>query len=246
MDAGTGRDGLAYELLLVPGEPVDRPAPAVPAVSYIDGVATNVLDQVYAEPAGAFGAQHEIELRVGSVTIAIRTIVIAADSCLGHAAAASFYEQSVCAYASGDLRIGGDEATGPDGGCIADYRCAPRCDPTLATGCGANQHCTSIVTSVVPFASHLGCAQVGPKQRGDSCALISDADGVHDDCGLDLLCVTGTCQPTCRPGGATTCSGCAYVPGHAPELGICPSPVEHGRAPMEATGPGSVFLHMRS
>ena len=222
MDATIAADGLAYELVLVPGEPSDRPPPVEAPVSYIDGVEATLLDRTYPSATVAVGTMHEIELRLGSVTIASRTLEIDTDGCLGRVPAATYFQQAACAYASGDLRISGEEATGPHGGCITDAPCLPPCNPTAGTGCPADQRCTSIVTSVDPLASHLGCAAVGLGQLGEPCGLISDADGVHDDCGAGLLCVAGACHETCAPRDPAACTGCEYVPGNAPELGVCP------------------------
>jgi hypothetical protein len=116
-------------------------------------------------------------------------------------------------YESGDLRFFAVTVKG-DQGCIADGFCLT-CDR-----CPAGERCTSRVTSTSPVASYLGCAPIGPKALGETCELIASDLGAYDDCGDGLLCIGGVCRRTCNSDSGA-CTGCDYVPGHAPEHLVC-------------------------
>ena len=173
--ASTGRttacEFVQLSAQLIPAEPADRPAPPVAPTSYIDGVATNELDLLFPTEAPAIGSDHHVELRYGQLTVASFDISVSLVSCLGRVPVATSYQETLCEFASGDLRYAGDEAIGPSNGCIADAQCVPACFPE-ADECPINEHCTSRVVSTSPLASHLGCAPLGTKHLGDACELI--------------------------------------------------------------------------
>ena len=161
----------------------------------------------------SYGAQHLIELRFEGVTVS-KTIRIEPDFCLTSFPNVIEYSEGYCMYESGDIRFGSNQATATGGLCVGDGFCRPDCP------CTTQERCTSRVVSTAPFVSHLGCAPVGPRAVGESCALIADPEGAYDDCGADLLCVSGTCRQRCIADGSS-CAACEYVEGHAPELRIC-------------------------
>jgi hypothetical protein len=218
-DAGTGDAGLSftYRLRLVASEPADR-APTDPKpVAMIDGIASDELVQGYPDLAAAVADVHHVELRQGATVIASRDIGPSAATCMPNGTITA-YTQGICEFDSGDLRFGSETVTGNGGTCVGDGFCAPACN------CGPTERCTSRIVLETPLSSHLGCAPVGPRTVGQPCALVADPAGAYDDCGADLLCVGGTCQPTCDPRmGSHPCATgtCTFVPGHAPDLGVC-------------------------
>ena len=171
---------------------------------YIDGVATNKVEITYDSADDAIGESFLVELRYGERAVAQFRATLSETSCLGRVDNPSRYRLSLCSYASGDLRFQSDSAFSDSRSCIGDGFCHAICS------CGLDR-CTSRITSREPFASHLGCAPVGPKALGEACALIADADGDYDDCGSNLLCVDGrvTSGAACRAvQTATRVRGC--------------------------------------
>lgn len=214
-DASGGGEPLTYRLVVLPGEPADRPLPEPLPTTLIDGVPTNELEVEYGSLEVAAGDVHRVELRHGDVVIARYETAPLATACVDVHPVAQ-YSQVVCALESGDIRFLSERVEGAGGACIADGFCGPRC------ACGAGERCTSLVVSLDPFASHLGCAPIGDRREGQTCRLVDDPAGAFDDCGADLLCVEGRCRTACNPKNAACASGtCRFVPGHAPEIGIC-------------------------
>jgi hypothetical protein len=213
VDAGTQ---LQYRLSIVRSEPDFRP-PHDPAPSiFINGVEAESLTIDYPDLAAASSDRHRVELRHGDHVIAQLETAPSAGGCELLGPIRSF-EQSLCGFDSGDLRYAGYFVMTDRGTCIGDGFCRPACD------CGRGERCTSRVVLRDPLASHLGCAPIGPGSAGDACSLIDDPAGAYDSCGDRLLCVDGTCRSLCNPqlAGACRVGRCVYVPGHAPELGVC-------------------------
>jgi hypothetical protein len=219
VDAPATSTAMTFRIGVVPSEPADRP-PASPAPTVlIDGSARLAYEEEYPSEELALGRRHSVELRIADTVVASYEVVISKEGCLFQVEQATLYSQTICSYDSGDLRFGSDEARG-DTTCVGDGFCLASC---RASDCGTGERCTSRASSIDPFASHLACAPIGNRKLGQSCALIDDPAGAYDNCGADLLCVGGTCRTTCVPSAATpSCTGCSYVPGHAPEIGICP------------------------
>ncbi|MBX3157012.1 MAG: hypothetical protein KF773_13640 [Deltaproteobacteria bacterium] len=214
-----------YLLRVTPSEPPDRPPAAAPAKVYIDGVARTALDLVYPDEGTALGERHVVELRAGAAVLASYELVIDREGCLDRFDRASLLQQDLCAFDSGDLRFASERAAEGERVCYGDGFCFPRCFDDSSCASPAEPRCTSRATSEAPFASHLACAPAGPRALGESCALVADPAGAYDDCALGLLCVAGACRRACRPRSSDPgCNGCTYVPGHAPEIGVCPSP----------------------
>lgn len=207
---------LAYSLGTISSEPFDRPAHVPAPVVYIDGVARSSLQIEYASVDDALPESHVLELRYGDQVVRSREVVLREESCLRDGP--SRYSQTFCVYESGDFRFSSD---GSDH-CVGDALCLPPCHPfRQPTGCAGATRCTSLVGSMEPFASHLGCAPIGPKTFGDACSVIAGEPlASYDDCGNGLLCVEGTCHLLCE-GPSPGCPSCDYVPGHAPELRVC-------------------------
>jgi hypothetical protein len=188
---------------------------------YIDGAQTEYVALSFPSAMQALDEQHTFEMRHGDVVV--RTFTLRRPSCLVDVPDATMGGATLCAYSHGDLRYAGDNANGPSGHiCIADGFCRPDCFPDNSY-CNAGERCTSIYASIDPIATHLGCAPVGSKGVGDACSLATDAAGMHDDCGDDLLCVEGTCRRICDPNAPlpTGCTTCSYVLGHAAEMRVC-------------------------
>jgi hypothetical protein len=163
-----------------------------------------------------------VELRAGpGVVVARQELVIDRNGCLFNFPRAELLHQDFCGYDSGDLRFASERAVEGERVCFGDSFCFPSCfDDASCTP--ERPRCTSRATSTSPFASHLACSPVGPRALGETCALVADPDGAYDDCGAGLLCVAGTCRTSCRPRSSDPgCATCTYVPGHAPEIGVC-------------------------
>jgi hypothetical protein len=221
---GAGDGPLSYTVTAFWVAPMGAPAAEPKPVVYIDGVQAESVTYEYPSTASAKQAVHTIELRHGDQVVFSQSAPGADHHCLKYVGLATTTQQSWCAYANGDLRFGSDQAHGTTGeGCVGDGFCRPWCFPP-AMYCEADERCTSIYTSLDPLASHLGCAPAGARSAGDTCTLVVDAAGMHDDCAAGLLCVEGTCRQTCLPGSMELpagCTACSFVAGHAPELGIC-------------------------
>lgn len=207
-------DRFTYTINVLHAEPIDRP-PASPApIILIDGIETARVDLVYdsvvLEP-------HLIELRHGDHVIASTRVVAEPGGCADRVTNPTHYAKTYCGYDSGDLRFAAEEAFGDDA-CSGDGFCIPRCFPGDDSCPG--QRCASRATLIDPFSSHLACTPIGPRLLGEACTWTDNPDGAYDDCGDGLACIAGTCHTVCRQ-GASTCGPCTYVPGHAPELGIC-------------------------
>lgn len=221
--APPGPTAMTYRFSIFPAEPQDRPAAATPPTAYIDGHAMQELDLTFPDEAAALGTSHVAELRYGSLVVASYTVTLGdAGSCLDPTTAGTVteYDQSLCAYDSGDLRFGGDHSTvtttpSSGGVCTGDGFCAPDCN------CSAGQRCTERVVSTSPWFSHLGCAPIGTKPAGAACTFTADPAGAYDDCAGGLACVAGTCQPTCSPQAPCATGTCGYVPGYPPEIMVC-------------------------
>jgi hypothetical protein len=213
---------LAYAFEVVVGwtEPEDRPFPDPIDRAYqvyIDGTRTKSMIARYETERVADGWAHVLELRSAGRVLLTRTFGVTDGYCLQRVQQSDYptsirYVQPICAYWSGDLRLG--IARGADGSwaCGSDDTCRPACGPHAP--CAAGERCTSRTTSLAPLASHLACAPVGPKQLGEACALVDDPGGAYDDCGAGLLCVDGACRAVCEQG--------RYLPGQPPELRLCP------------------------
>jgi hypothetical protein len=202
------------------GAPTVEPKPTV----YIDGTQATELVVEYATNAEAVAAQHVIELRHGDVTVFSVTSSSTNRTCLTEQIIprppATHLSESWCAFSHGEVRFGSDQVQGPSFACVGDGFCLPACTPG---SCASGERCTSIYASTDPIATHLGCVPAGTRSRDETCSLVTDAGGTHDDCSLGLLCVEGTCKRTCSPAltPPSGCTTCSYVLGHAPELGIC-------------------------
>ena len=207
-----------YELRVVPAEPGDRAPSAAPPRVVIDGMETLDLNIEYASLELALASTHRIELRQGDVVVAAVDVVPEPNSCLDRVTSPDHLEKRYCGFDSGDLRFAVDEVSSPTQGCHADGTCIPRCLPGTCPG----EKCTSRAPLLVPFSSHLACAPIGPRLLGETCSYLASEAGAYDDCAEGLLCVDGACRTLCRQFTAGQCDGCAYVPGHAPEIGICP------------------------
>ncbi len=216
-------DGVSFTLGSTAAEPFDRPL--LEAALFIDGVATDSIEVAYASLEEAMADTHVVELRRGDVVLRSLEVAIGRQGCVDELSGITEYSESYCTYESGDLRPGTVLVRAGDESCIAGATCAPACRPDRAQdGCTGSTHCTSIVTSVEPFASHLGCAPTGSRLPGEACALTSDPQhGTYDDCVRGFLCVEGTCRRRCLDDGAP-CTTCGYVPGHAPEMRVCLDP----------------------
>jgi hypothetical protein len=222
-EADSGDGPLTYSLSAFWVAPMGAPVVTKPVV-YIDGVQVESVTYEYPTTASAKQAVHVIELRHGDQVVFSQSAPGADHYCLAYVGSAITAAQSWCAYGNGDLRYAGDQAHGTSGDvCVGDGFCRPRCVPPAAY-CAPNERCTSIYGSLDPIATHLGCAPAGARLAGDTCALVVDAAGMHDDCAAGLLCVEGTCRQTCLPGSMELpagCTACSFVAGHAPEMGIC-------------------------
>jgi hypothetical protein len=198
-----------------------EPRPTV----YIDGVSTESLQLSYGDAADAYGQHHTVELWQGSLPVASSALQLPESAeCLYRFSAPEAATITLCAYTYGELRYGSDTASGRAddgiGGCVGDGFCMPRCYPANNYGCTAGQKCTSIYASVVPIATHLGCAAIGTKALGESCTVADDGAGLHDDCGDHLLCVQGVCRLLCDVAAPGSCT-CSYPLGYAGELRVC-------------------------
>ena len=213
---------LDYSLSVSPREPGDRPRHVPAPVTYIDGEPRTSLVIQYASADEAIGDTHVIELRHGDQVVRSITITVSDRTCFGPLSEVTRYGLHYCSYDSGDLRLFSASAFADHGSCIGDVFCIPVCSPQHATSsCAEPLRCTSLITSIEPLASHLGCAPVGSRQLGDSCTLTAGEDGTsYDDCGRGLLCVDGTCHALCGF-GLPPCDPCEYVAGHAPEVRVC-------------------------
>lgn len=215
-------DPMTFSISLIEGEPTDRPLAEIQPAVFINGEAVRQLDVVYESPEAAEGTWHRIELRYGTSSVSALDFQISRESCLFQVESATAYHQSFCALSSGDLRFASERAVGGDDSCLVDAFCLPACGKHLGNdGCSPSERCTSLVTSTSPLASHLGCAPIGEQGVGQACALEASDTGSFDNCGRDLLCVEGVCRPVCL-GNSNSCPGCTYIPGHAPELRLCP------------------------
>jgi hypothetical protein len=214
-----------YKLHVAGAEPPERPPSAAPPTVFIDGVARSLIEELYPDEGSALGVRHLVELRTASGDI-VRSFELAIDrnGCLFRFERAELLHQAVCAYDSGDLRFASERALQGSEICYGDAFCFPDCFDDGSCPTPEQPRCTSRATATAPFASHLACAPAGPRSLGESCALVADPAGAYDDCGAGLLCVEGTCRTVCRPRSAEPgCATCAYVPGHAPEIGVCGS-----------------------
>ncbi|HEY5920346.1 MAG TPA: hypothetical protein VIV11_01690 [Kofleriaceae bacterium] len=203
------------------GAPEVEPRPAV----FIDGIETMSLKLSYGSFADAEGQQHLVELRHGALVVESFPVTVDR-ACLNLPGIPLHTSVSLCAYSHGELRFGSDTGSVMQdadtiGACVGDGFCRPDCFPPDVYCMG--RRCTSIYGSVDPLATHLGCAAIGSQAVGETCSLVTDDAGTHDNCGAGLLCVTGVCRSTCIVGGVLpqNCAHCSYVPGHAPEIGLC-------------------------
>jgi hypothetical protein len=218
---------ITYQLQVGWAEPRDRTRPSMLPVVFIDGIARSAVTEIYAHREDTLHRTHVVELRAGDAVLRTRTVEID-QACLDQVEPSENSTdvlEGTCAYWSGDLRTGGVQVSSDRGFCIGEGMCSAECGgPFSFSNCPDGQRCSSRATSTAPFASHLACAPIGPKQRGEACALIADPKGAYDDCGKDLLCVGGTCQTVCSPVACmNTSTGCQYVPGQPPELQLfCP------------------------
>lgn len=211
--------GVTLTLQAVHAEPAERAAPAVATAVWIDGVQGDLASFEYPGRDVALATPHTLELRAAGVVLATHHVDARDFDCLQEVPDAKMAGAAYCVYESGDIRFADDRAGGMNSGfCIGDGFCRAECYP-LQPGCGAGQHCSSRVTSRAPFASHLGCVPVGARALHETCALIDDAAGAYDDCADGLLCVEGTCEALCVPDFGDVSH---LIPGHAPELALCP------------------------
>ncbi|MBA3459217.1 MAG: hypothetical protein H0T46_04600 [Deltaproteobacteria bacterium] len=212
---------IAFSLSVRSYEPYDRFPPAEQPRIYIDGVEQSAIEQLFPSIEAADDAVHLIELRYGSAIVRKRFHRVGAASGCPDVHPTEMRHE-LCAYWSGDIRFGSSYATGRFGTCVGDGFCAAGCGRG-ANPCPDGERCTSRATLLDPFASHLACAPIGPKRKGEACALIDATGGAYDDCAGDLLCVEGTCQAVCTEIECSMMPGCRYVPGQPPELRLCPA-----------------------
>ena len=215
-----------YTLEVGWGDPQGVPSLDPHPVIFINGQARQRVDDDFLNAATAIGRSYFMELRYGDVVL--RRTWTTLGACLTQEPLVTEAMEGWSAYTSGDFRGGGIQAQGPSAACIGDGFALPECEPFGAFPACTNHpygsRCTSIYTSTSPIATHLGCSPPGTRVIGDSCALIVDVAGPHDDCIDGALCVQGTCKRTCKPDvtswpGCT--SACSRLLGHAPELGVC-------------------------
>ncbi|MBA3459218.1 MAG: hypothetical protein H0T46_04605 [Deltaproteobacteria bacterium] len=210
-----------YEIAVGGGEPSDRPGPIyyAPVHVFVDGRVTRSLTSMREEE---LAGKHTFELRQAGKVLLSRTYDFEDGLCVRRIEQPGYpsttrHTQIICSYWSGDLRLGVARRAA---GSSCEFVCMPECGDHAP--CAPGDRCTTRTTSIYPALGHLGCAPIGPKAAGDPCALIDSAGGAYDDCGENLICVGDKCQRTCDARYCEDHPGCRYVPGHPPELRICP------------------------
>jgi hypothetical protein len=130
---------------------------------------------------------------------------------------------SLCAYASGELRLQGSGCEGPNAWCSGDAWCWGPCGPHLVgLGCPDDERCGIDRVDAVPTHGWLECVAIGPRADGETCTI--DAAGI-DDCGAQLYCVEGVCRPQCWiEEGCEAPATCVHLDGMSPNVKACLPP----------------------
>lgn len=204
-----------YKVYVSRSERFDRPPPEDTFSVLIDGVARDVAAFRYESTEEAASSTVEIQLRYENDVIAIYSTRIGRIEC-GDEPLLGTIEvgDSYCQKDNGELRFGSRRIEGTSESCIGDGFCLPLCSVLSESGSCGDERCTSRILHFDPVFSRLDCAPAGPKQLGEPCAYVDDADGAYDDCGRGLLCVEGACRAVCSD------NDCVYVAGHASELRV--------------------------
>lgn len=208
--AGDWQGDFTWEIRVNPSDAIVR----------IDGVERDELTIVTAGEAAARELDIVIESEVSGVIAATWTLRAECDD---HCAPVAWSSRSetLCSYASGELRLLGVSCEGPYGGCSGDAFCWPQCGGGIL--CPPDTRCGVDRVDGAPDHGWPACIPIGPIGEGGVCTI--GAQGL-DDCGVQLHCVGGACRRACRPetGETDQCGGvaCEPVPGMSPEVGVCP------------------------
>jgi hypothetical protein len=161
----------------------------------------------------------------GGVTIDAAEVIDAANDIdsLPTPDATVSYDATPSYDAAGSLDGGNTDATvpGADGGVIAF------CNPINQTGCQANEKCTQLVESDMPFLAYTTCVPDGNVPNGGMCMQGAPGPSTgYDDCVAGNLCLGGACVEICGQAPDTcpmgeSCTAYANTFQDVADVGLC-------------------------